>query len=101
VSPRYPNISVALRQQSAARAGDRSDKTSSKNVRHNGRVTKALHHKTLIRCSDEPKLEIGDLASIREGVVGVVLARFNPSGERRNEVHYVVELRPETGKRAQ
>jgi hypothetical protein len=50
-------------------------------VRHNGRVTEALHHKTLIRCSDEPKLEIGDLASIREGVVGV-------------------ELRPETGKRA-
>lgn len=57
-------------------------------------------HKTLIRRSDEPKLEIGDLVSIREGVIGVVLARFNPSGEKCNEVHYIVELRPETGKRA-
>jgi hypothetical protein len=68
--------------------------------RHNGKVKEAPPHKTLIRRSDEPKLEIGDLVSIREGVVGVVLARFNPSGERCNEVHYIVELRPETGKRA-
>ena len=41
----------------------------------------------------EPKLEIGDTVPIKDGVVGVVVARFAPSGERRNEVHYVVELR--------
>jgi hypothetical protein len=48
------------------------------NGRQNGKVKEAPPHKTLIRRSDEPKLEIGDLVSIREGVVGVVLARFNP-----------------------
>jgi len=52
---------------------------------------------TVIRRSDEPKLEIGDTILIREGVVGVVVARFAPSGERRNEVHYVVELKPGGG----
>ena len=73
-------------------------KTLSINGHHKGKVKEALLHKTLIRRSDEPKLEIGDLVSIREGVVGVVLARFNPSGGRCNEVDYIVELRPETGK---
>ena len=49
---------------------------------------------TIRRRSDEPKLEIGDVVPIKEGVVGVVLARFIPSGDkRRNEVHYIVELR--------
>jgi uncharacterized protein involved in tellurium resistance len=48
---------------------------------------------TLRRRSDEPTLEIGDTVPIRDGVVGVVVARFAPSGERRNEVHYVVELK--------
>jgi hypothetical protein len=51
--------------------------------------------RTLIRRSDEPKLEVGDMVPIKEGVVGVVLARFTPSGERSNEVHYVVELKPD------
>jgi hypothetical protein len=50
---------------------------------------------TLIRRSDEPKLEIGDVVPIKEGVVGVVLARFTFSGERGKEVHYIVELRSE------
>ena len=45
--------------------------------------------------SDEPKLEIGDVVQIRQGVFGVVLARFIPSGENSNEVHYIVELRSE------
>ena len=76
------------------------NKTLGINGRHNGKVKELPPHKTLIRRSDEPKLEIGDLVSIREGVIGVVLARFNPSGEKCNEVHYIVELRPETGKRA-
>ena len=48
---------------------------------------------TLIRRSDEPKLEIGDSVPIKDGVVGVVVARFIPSGESCNEVHYVVELK--------
>ena len=63
-------------------------------VRHNVEVTEATRQ-TLIRCSDEPKLEIGDTVLIKEGVVGVVLARFTPSGERRNEVHYIVQLKPD------
>jgi len=53
---------------------------------------------TLRRRPDEPKLEVGDVVEIKDGVVGVVLARFKPSGERRNEVHYIVELRPEKEK---
>jgi hypothetical protein len=28
-------------------------------------------------------------------VVGLVLARFIPAGERRNEVHYIVQLKPD------
>ena len=50
--------------------------------------------RTLVRRSDEPKLEIGDTVTMKDGVVGVVLARFIPS-ERRNEVHYIVQLRPD------
>ena len=45
---------------------------------------------------DKPKLEIGDVVEIKDGVVGVVLARFKPSGERRNEVHYIIS---KTGER--
>ena len=62
-------------------------------MRHNGEVKEGTRQ-TLRRRSDEPKLEIGDTVLIKEGVVGVVLARFTPSGERRNEVHYIVELKP-------
>ena len=50
--------------------------------------------RTLIRRSDEPKLEIGDIVLIREGLAGVVIASFIPSGEKRNEVHYIVQLKP-------
>ena len=63
-------------------------------VRHNVEVKEATRQ-TLIRRSDEPKLEIGDTVLINEGVMGVVLARFTPSGERRNEVHYIVQLKPD------
>jgi len=49
-------------------------------------------HRTLKRRSDEPKLEIGETVLMKDGVVGLVLARFIPSGERRNEVHYIVQL---------
>jgi hypothetical protein len=52
-------------------------------------------HRTVTRRSDELKLEIGDKIPIEEGVVGVVLARYTRSGDPRNDVHYVVELRKE------
>jgi hypothetical protein len=61
-------------------------------VGHNGQMNEATRQ-TLRRRSDEPKLEIGDSVPIKDGVVGIVVARFAPSGERRNEVHYVVELK--------
>lgn len=56
---------------------------------------KEAPRQTIRRRSDEPKLEIGDTVAVKEGVVGVVLARFIPSGEKRNEVHYIVELKPD------
>jgi hypothetical protein len=61
---------------------------------NNGRKqVKEPPRQTVIRRSDESKLEVGDTVSIKEGVVGVVLARFVPSGAGHNEVHYIVELR--------
>ena len=57
-------------------------------------------YRTVMRRSDEPKLEIGDAISMEEGVVGVVLARYTRSGDVRNDVHYVVELRGETEDKA-
>lgn len=59
-------------------------------MRHNGDVKEATRH-TLIRRSDEPKLEVGDTVEIKEGVVGVVLARFIFSGGKPDETHYIVE----------
>ena len=61
-------------------------------TRHN-REVKEAPRQTLIRRSDEPKLDFGDNVLIKEGVVGVVIDRFAPSGERRNEVPYVVQLK--------
>ena len=49
----------------------------------------------IVRGPDEPRLELGDIVGVKEGVVGVVLARFIRSGEVRNEIHYIVELRPD------
>ena len=67
-------------------------------LRQNGRMKDEPHRQTLRRRPDEPKLEVGEMVEIKNGVVGVVLARYKPYGERRNEVHYIVELRPEKGK---
>jgi hypothetical protein len=53
---------------------------------------KEAPRQTLMLRSDEPKLEVGDTVPIKEGVVGVVLARFTPSGERSNEIH-ILELK--------
>jgi hypothetical protein len=52
-------------------------------------------HRTVTRRSDEAQLEIGEKIPIEEGVVGVVLARYLRSGDPRNHVHYIVELRQE------
>jgi hypothetical protein len=54
---------------------------------------KEAPHQTVTRRWDEPKLEIGDTILIREGLFGVVLARYTPSGDARNDIHYIVELR--------
>jgi hypothetical protein len=50
---------------------------------------------TIVRAADEPKLELGEVVRIREGEVGVVLARFVRSGDDLKKVHYVIELRSE------
>jgi hypothetical protein len=60
-----------------------------------GQVKEPPPLRTIARPSDEPRLEIGDTIPIQEGVVGVVLARYTPSGERRNEVRYIVQLTAE------
>ena len=56
---------------------------------------KQAPYRTVTRRWEEPKLEIGDMISIEEGLVGVVLARYLRSGDARNDVHYIVELRRE------
>lgn len=55
-------------------------------------------HHTIKRRSDEPRLEIGDRVSVREGVIGVVLARYTPSGGG-NEVRYIVEVVSDEGEK--
>lgn len=54
-------------------------------------VVKEPTRQTIKRSLDEPKLEIGDTISIREGVNAVVVARYNPAGEE-NQICYIVEL---------
>ena len=44
-------------------------------------------------------LEIGDKIRMEEGIVGVVLARYIPSG-RQDQVCYVVELLPDDEEKA-
>lgn len=63
---------------------------TSTEVRHNREVKEATRH-TFIRHSEEPKLEVGDTVEIKEGMVGVVLARFTPCAGKPNETHYIVE----------
>ena len=56
-------------------------------------AVKEPEHKMISRRSDEPKLEIGAVISIKEEVIGVVLARYTPSG-RPNEIRYIVDVVP-------
>ena len=53
-------------------------------------------HHTIKRRSDEPKLQIGERVSLKDGGIGVVLARYTPS-DVPNEVHYVVEILSDEG----
>jgi hypothetical protein len=64
-----------------------------------GRVKQPPPHRTITRRADEPELEIGDKIPIEEGVVGVVLGRYIPSG-RQNQVCYVVEVVPDDEEKA-
>ena len=54
-------------------------------------LVKEVLHKTIRRRSDEPKLKIGESVEIKKGVIGVVLARYTPSGDR-DQVCYIVEI---------
>ena len=56
---------------------------------------KQVPHRTVTRCWDEPKLEIGEAIPIEGGLMGVVLARYTRSGDARHDIHYIVELRRE------
>jgi hypothetical protein len=56
-------------------------------------------HRSITRRGDEPMLEIGDKIRMEEGIVGVVLARYIPSG-RQDQVCYVVELLPDDEEKA-
>ena len=61
-------------------------------------VKETLPHQTIKRRFDEPKLQIGEKVSVKEGVIGIVLARYTPSGAP-NEVRYVVEIISDEGEK--
>ena len=53
-------------------------------------IVKEAQRQILRRRLDEPKLEVGDIVSLKDES-GIVLARYIPSG-RANEVCYIVEV---------
>ena len=53
---------------------------------------KEPRHQTVTRRSDEPKLEIGEVVQIKQGVGGVVVARYTVSGDESQDLHYIVEF---------
>ena len=60
-------------------------------MRHNGTDVKEAQRQILRRRLDEPKLEVGDIVSLKDGESGIVLARYIPP-VRANEVCYIVEV---------
>jgi len=46
---------------------------------------------TIKRRADDPKLDIGDSVVVKEGVTGIILARYTPSAHN-DEVHYIVAV---------
>ena len=63
-------------------------------------MVKGALHQTIRRRLDEPKLELGETISIKEGVSGEVVAQYIPSG-RQKEVCYIVEVLPDEGNKRQ
>ena len=61
-------------------------------------LVKETPHQTIRRRSDEPKLQIGERVSVKEGVLGIVLASYTPSGAP-NEVRYIVEIISDEGEK--
>ena len=59
---------------------------------------KEPQRQTITRHPDEPKLKIGETVSIKEGVLGLVLARYTPRHEQ-NEICYIVELLSNEGEK--
>jgi hypothetical protein len=64
------------------------------------KLVKEALRQMIRRRLDEPKLELGETISIKEGVSGVVVARYIPSG-RQKEVCYIVEVLPDEGNKRQ
>jgi hypothetical protein len=60
-------------------------------IRHNGTDVKEAQRQILRRRLDEPKLEVGEIVSLKDGESGIVLARYISPG-RANEVCYIVEV---------
>ena len=60
-------------------------------MRHNGTDVKEAQRQILRRRLDEPKLEVGDIVSLKDGESRIVLAWYIPSG-RANESCYIVEV---------
>ena len=60
-------------------------------MHHNGTDVKEAQRQILRRRLDEPKLEVGDIVSLKDGESRIVLAWYIPSG-RANEVCYIVEV---------
>ena len=50
---------------------------------------------TIVRRTDEPKLALGDTVIVKQGVVGVVVARFVPTA-KPGEVHYILQMKAQT-----
>jgi hypothetical protein len=61
---------------------------------------KEAPRQTIRRSVDEPRLEIGETTSIKEGLIGVVLARYTPAGEE-NQICYIVEVISHEGEKRQ
>jgi len=60
-------------------------------MRHDGTDVKEAQRQILRRRLDEPKLEVGDIVSLKDGESRIVLAWYIPSG-RANELCYIVEV---------
>jgi hypothetical protein len=65
---------------------------------HNESGVKEAPRHTIRRHLDEAKLELGDTISLKDGAIGLVLARYISSG-RSDEVCYIVEVISDDGKK--